>query len=79
MRDVRGNGIAMIFQEPMTSLNPVLTIGEQVASTLTLHQQLTSKAARARVLELLTLVRMSAPLQRIDQYPHGCRAACANA
>ena len=70
MRDVRGNGIAMIFQEPMTSLNPVLTIGEQAAETLILHQQLTSKAARARVRELLTLVRMSAPLQRIDQYPH---------
>ena len=70
MREVRGNGIAMIFQEPMTSLNPVLTIGEQVAETLILHQKLSPKAARERVLELLTLVRMSAPLQRIDQYPH---------
>ena len=70
MRDVRGNGIAMIFQEPMTSLNPVLTIGEQVAETLILHQKLSSRAARERVLELLTLVRMSAPRQRIDQYPH---------
>ena len=70
MREIRGNGIAMIFQEPMTSLNPVLTIGEQVAETLILHQKLTPKAARERVLELLALVRMSAPRQRIDQYPH---------
>ena len=70
MRDVRGNGIAMIFQEPMTSLNPVLTIGEQVAETLILHQRLSPRAARERVLELLALVRMSAPRQRIDQYPH---------
>ena len=70
MRDVRGNGIAMIFQEPMTSLNPVLTIGEQVAETLILHQKLSPRAARERVVELLTLVRMSAPDQRIDQYPH---------
>jgi peptide/nickel transport system ATP-binding protein len=70
MRGVRGNGIAMIFQEPMTSLNPVLTIGEQVAETLIQHQKLTSRAARDRVIELLTLVRMSAPQQRVDQYPH---------
>ncbi|MGJ7582408.1 ABC transporter ATP-binding protein [Variovorax sp. RHLX14] len=70
MRAIRGNGIAMIFQEPMTSLNPVLTIGEQVAETLILHQKLTPAAARERVVELLSLVRMSAPRQRIDQYPH---------
>ena len=70
MRSVRGNGIAMIFQEPMTSLNPVLTVGEQVAETLIQHQKLTQRQARERVLELLALVRMSAPAQRIDQYPH---------
>ena len=70
MRGLRGNGIAMIFQEPMTSLNPVLTIGEQVAETLILHRRMTPAAARERVVELLSLVRMSAPRQRIDQYPH---------
>ncbi|MDO9285666.1 MAG: ABC transporter ATP-binding protein [Aquabacterium sp.] len=70
MREVRGNQIAMIFQEPMTSLNPVLTIGEQVAETLIRHRGMTPKAARERVLELLSLVRMSAPRQRLDQYPH---------
>jgi peptide/nickel transport system ATP-binding protein len=70
MRQVRGNGISMIFQEPMTSLNPVLTIGEQVAETLILHKKMTKAQARERVLDLLALVRMSDPLTRIGQYPH---------
>ena len=70
MRQIRGNGISMIFQEPMTSLNPVLTIGEQVAETLILHKKLTKTQARESVLDLLTLVRMSDPLKRIMQYPH---------
>jgi oligopeptide/dipeptide ABC transporter ATP-binding protein len=70
MRQVRGNGISMIFQEPMTSLNPVLTIGEQVAETLILHKKMTKAQARERALDLLALVRMSDPLTRIGQYPH---------
>jgi oligopeptide/dipeptide ABC transporter ATP-binding protein len=70
MRDVRGNDISMIFQEPMTSLNPVLTIGRQIAETLTLHQGLTNRAALDRAVELLTLVRIPEAERRIRQYPH---------
>src|SRR5712675_3461919 len=58
MRDIRGNEISMIFQEPMTSLNPVLTIGRQITETLTLHRGLTRKAAEARAIEMLRLVRI---------------------
>ena len=60
----------MIFQEPMTSLNPVMTIGDQIAETLFLHRELTPAAVRARTLELLDLVRISDPKRRIDDYPH---------
>ena len=70
MRRVRGNGIAMIFQEPMTALNPVLTVGEQVAEVLIEHGKATKSRARARVLEILADVRISDPAQRIDQFPH---------
>ncbi len=70
MRDVRGNDISMIFQEPMTSLNPVLTIGRQIGETLTLHQGLDKKAARARAVEMLRLVHIPEPERRIEQYPH---------
>jgi peptide/nickel transport system ATP-binding protein len=70
MRDVRGNDISMIFQEPMTSLNPVLTIGRQIAETLTLHQGLDRKAAQRRAIEMLRLVHISEPEQRIEEYPH---------
>jgi peptide/nickel transport system ATP-binding protein len=70
MRDIRGNDISMIFQEPMTSLNPVLTIGRQITETITLHQGLDRAAAEARTLEMLRLVGIPEPAQRLKQYPH---------
>ena len=70
MRQVRGNRIAMVFQEPMTSLNPVLTIGRQIAETLVRHQGLSRPAARRRAVELLDLVRIGEPQRRLLQYPH---------
>ena len=70
MQQVRGNGIGMIFQEPMTSLNPVLTIGEQISETLIAHRGESRKSAIEKACELLDLVRMSAPRQRLGQYPH---------
>ncbi|MDH5694785.1 MAG: ATP-binding cassette domain-containing protein, partial [Gammaproteobacteria bacterium] len=70
MRNVRGNKIAMIFQEPMTSLNPVLTVGNQISEVLSRHKGLTGAAARARVIELLEAVGIPDPAQRIDEYPH---------
>ncbi|KOG01413.1 ABC transporter ATP-binding protein [Pseudomonas fragariae (ex Marin et al. 2024)] len=68
--DVRGNRMAMIFQEPMTSLNPVFTIGEQIAESVTRHQGLSDKAARQRALEMLEKVRVPDARQRLDAYPH---------
>jgi len=70
MRDVRGNDISMIFQEPMTSLNPVLTIGRQIAETLTLHQGLDRKAALAKAIDMLRLVHIPEAERRIGEYPH---------
>lgn len=70
MRQRRGNQLSMIFQEPMTSLNPVLSIGQQIAETLHVHQQLTAAAARKRAIELLDLVRIPEPARRVDDYPH---------
>ncbi|HEV8030345.1 MAG TPA: ABC transporter ATP-binding protein [Stellaceae bacterium] len=70
MRDVRGNDISMIFQEPMTSLNPVLTIGRQIAETLTLHQGLDRRAALDKAVAMLRLVHIPEPERRIQQYPH---------
>jgi peptide/nickel transport system ATP-binding protein len=70
MRDVRGNDISMIFQEPMTSLNPVLTIGRQIAETLTLHQGLDKAAALGRAADMLRLVHIPEAASRIAQYPH---------
>jgi oligopeptide/dipeptide ABC transporter ATP-binding protein len=70
MRSIRGNKIAMIFQEPMTALNPVFTIGNQLTETITLHQNLSRKAARDKAIEMLTAVRISLPEQRIKEYPH---------
>src|SRR5205809_8043716 len=70
MRRVRGNEISMIFQEPMTSLNPVLTIGRQIAETLTLHQGLDHRAALARAVDMLRLVHIPEAQRRIAQYPH---------
>src|SRR5439155_25576379 len=70
MREVRGNEISMIFQEPMTSLNPVLTIGHQIAETLTLHQGLDRRAALARAVEMLRLVHIPEAERRVGEYPH---------
>jgi len=70
MRDIRGDKISMIFQEPMTSLNPVLTIGRQIGEVLELHRQSTKEEARARTLELLRMVNIPEPETRIDEYPH---------
>jgi peptide/nickel transport system ATP-binding protein len=70
MRQVRGNEISMIFQEPMTSLNPVLTIGRQIAETLTLHQGLGHKAALAKAADMLRLVHIPEADRRIGEYPH---------
>ncbi len=70
MRAVRGNKISMIFQEPMTSLNPVFTVGEQIAETLILHQKLSKEQAAAKVLELLDQVGIPDPATRVNSYPH---------
>src|SRR5277367_8453 len=70
MRAIRGNDISMIFQEPMTSLNPVLTVGRQIGETLRLHQGLGREAAEARAVELLTLVGIPEPARRVREYPH---------
>ncbi|MFJ2487145.1 ABC transporter ATP-binding protein [Pseudomonas sp. NPDC087639] len=70
MRGLRGNRIAMIFQEPMTSLNPLHTVERQVSEVLEIHKGLKGRAARARTLELLELVGIRQPLQRLKAYPH---------
>jgi len=70
MQQVRGNEIAMIFQDPMTSLNPVFTIGNQIMETIMLHQRLNKKVAREKTVELLMSVGIPNPEQRIDEYPH---------
>jgi oligopeptide/dipeptide ABC transporter ATP-binding protein len=67
---VRGNDIAMIFQEPMTSLNPVITCGRQIAEAVELHQQVSSGEAHNRAIEMLRLVGIAAPEQRANEYPH---------
>src|ERR1700731_2524000 len=70
MRDIRGNQISMVFQEPMTSLNPVLTVGRQIGETLRLHQGLGREAAERRVVEMLRLVGIAEPERRAREYPH---------
>jgi len=70
MRDIRGNQISMIFQEPMTSLNPVLTVGRQIRETLRLHQDLGRRAAEGRAVEILRLVGIAEPQRRVREYPH---------
>jgi len=70
MRAVRGNEISMIFQEPMTSLNPVLTVGKQIGETLRLHQGMNASQAEARAIEMLKLVGIPAPERRVREYPH---------
>jgi len=70
MRSIRGREISMIFQEPMTSLNPVYTCGEQILEVLMLHEKLDRPTARARTIDLLRLVGIPSPEQRVDEYPH---------
>src|SRR5438309_6858451 len=70
MREVRGNEISMIFQEPMTSLNPVMTIGHQISETIRLHENLSKAAAMQKAVEMLRLVKIPEPAQRAKEYPH---------
>jgi oligopeptide/dipeptide ABC transporter ATP-binding protein len=70
MRSIRGSKISMIFQEPMTSLNPVLTVGDQLSESVQLHKGLSKSAARQRAVELLKMVGIPAPETRVDDYPH---------
>ncbi|MBI2772338.1 MAG: ABC transporter ATP-binding protein [Burkholderiales bacterium] len=70
MQDLRGNGMAMIFQEPMSSLNPAFTIGDQIVEGLLRHRPISRAQARERAIEVLRKVRIPAPEQRFDEYPH---------
>src|SRR5207245_8207800 len=70
LRDLRGNRLAMIFQEPMTSLNPSFTIGEQIIETILRHRGGSRRVARERAIELLRRVHIPSPQRRIDEYPH---------
>ena len=70
LRRIRGGRVGMIFQEPMTSLNPVFTIGAQVVEAVRLHRRVSRQQARGRALELLRLVRIADPERRLDEYPH---------
>jgi oligopeptide/dipeptide ABC transporter ATP-binding protein len=70
MRQIRGGEIAIVFQEPMMSLNPLYTIGQQITESVQIHQKMGKKAARDRALEMLTKVQISSPKQRLDEYPH---------
>jgi peptide/nickel transport system ATP-binding protein len=70
IRDFRGNDVAMIFQDPMTSLNPVTKVGRQIQEAMTAHERFTPEQAKTRVIELLKRVRVPAPERRINDYPH---------
>lgn len=70
LRKLRGNEISMIFQEPMTSLNPLYTLGEQIAEALLVHQRMTKAQAKERTIALFKLVQLTQPTERFDQYPH---------
>ncbi|MDP6624109.1 MAG: ABC transporter ATP-binding protein [Alphaproteobacteria bacterium] len=70
MRQIRGNAISMIFQEPMTSLNPVMTVGRQIAESIELHQEVPRRAAKDRAIEILDLVQIPEARRRVEEYPH---------
>ncbi len=70
MRRIRGNRVSMIFQEPMTSLNPVFTVGDQISEAIILHQKKTPKEARQMAIDILTKVGIPSPQLRVDNYPH---------
>ena len=70
LHNIRGNEISMIFQEPMTSLNPVLTIGFQISEAIMLHQGVTQEEAKEKTLEMLKLVQIPEPEKQLNQYPH---------
>jgi ABC-type dipeptide/oligopeptide/nickel transport system ATPase component len=70
MRELRGDRISMIFQEPMTSLNPAFTIGDQISEAILRHRSMTRDAAKARAIEMLQRVRIPSPERRYDDYPH---------
>jgi oligopeptide/dipeptide ABC transporter ATP-binding protein len=70
MREVRGNRISMVFQEPMTSLNPVFTVGAQIMESILTHEKLSKQEARSRTIEILRKVRIPSPERRVDEYPH---------
>ena len=70
LQDLRGNGMSMIFQEPMTSLNPSYTVGEQIIEGLVKHRKLSRNEAREKAIEILRKVRIPSPEQRLDEYPH---------
>lgn len=79
MRGIRGREIAMVFQEPMTSLNPLFTVGSQIAEAVQLHQKVSHKEAMSRALEMLYKVQISEPKQRLYEYPINSAAACGSA
>lgn len=70
MRKIRGNDISMIFQDPLSSLNPVYTIGDQIRETILLHQKVSKKEAHAKAIEMLRLTGIPSPEQRVNEYPH---------
>ncbi|WP_421851362.1 ABC transporter ATP-binding protein [Oricola sp.] len=70
MRDIRGNAISMVFQEPMTALNPVMTVGRQIAEALTLHRDMSAREATEKAKEMLELVGIPEPESRVMEYPH---------